>query len=82
MRSSSNGTVFTARASGAAGNEYNIAGSLTLTIDALAAVLNASVVAVVATYANSGDAMLTVTHATAGAPDPRRSFCILAQPVT
>lgn len=58
-----NGVVFTARAAGAVGNEFNIAGSLTLSLDALAAVLNASVVAAVAkaTYANVGGTKLGIT---------------------
>jgi hypothetical protein len=51
-----NGTVFTARASGATGNEFNIGGSLSLTLDAIVTVLNASAVAGVAlaTYAKIG----------------------------
>lgn len=43
-----NGTTFTAVASGAAGNQFNVDVSLTLTLDALVTVLNASVVAGVA----------------------------------
>lgn len=62
-----NGTVFTAVASGAAGNQFNIDSTLTLSLDALVVVLNASVVAGVAlaTYAKSGSTILTVSYDTA-----------------
>jgi hypothetical protein len=61
-----NGVVFTAKASGAAGNQFNIGASLTLSIDALAAVLNASVdpKVSVATYANAAGTGLSVTYDT------------------
>ncbi len=64
-----NGTVFTAKASGATGNQFNIAGSLSLSLDALVTVLNASAVAGVAkaTYAKSGTTILTVSHDAFGA---------------
>jgi hypothetical protein len=57
-----NGVVFTAKASGAAGNQFNIGGSLSASIDALAAVLNASVDPKVslATYSNAGGTGLGV----------------------
>jgi hypothetical protein len=61
-----NGVVFTAKAAGAAGNQFNIGASLTASIDALAAVLNASVdpKVSVATYGNSGGVALSVTYDT------------------
>jgi hypothetical protein len=64
-----NGTVFTFVAAGAAGNQVNIAASLTLTIDALCTALNASAVAAVAkaTYANVAGTSMSVTHDAAGA---------------
>lgn len=62
-----NGTVFTFRASGAAGNEINIGANLAATMTATAVVLNASVVAGVATATYAGTATaITVTYDTAG----------------
>lgn len=55
-----NAVVFTFKASGASGNQCNIAGSLTATLAALVTVLNASVVAGVALATYSSDA----THLT------------------
>lgn len=54
------GTVFTAVASGASGNQFNVAGSLTLTLDNIVTVLNASVVPAVAlvTWSKSGTTIL------------------------
>lgn len=60
-----NGTPFTCMASGATGNQFNVGGSLSATLDAIVAVLNASAVADVAkaTYSKGGsnDALL-VAH--------------------
>jgi hypothetical protein len=57
------GVVFTAKASGAAGNQFNIGGSLSATIDAMVTVLSASVDPAVslATYSNVGGTGLGVT---------------------
>lgn len=62
-----NGTTFTAKASGATGNQFNIGASIADTVTALAAVLNASVVAgvAVATYTANG-VVLGITHDTTG----------------
>jgi hypothetical protein len=59
-----NGVAFTAKAAGAVGNQFNIGASLTLSIDALAAVLNASAdpKVSVATYANAAGTGLSVTY--------------------
>jgi hypothetical protein len=64
-----NGVTFTAKGSGAAGNQFNIAGTLTLSLDALVTVLNASADAAVAkaTYAKGGSTKLTVTYDAYGA---------------
>lgn len=58
-----NGKVFTAKANGAVGDQFNIGAALTNTLDNLAAVLNASVYPEVAqaTYANGAGTKLTVT---------------------
>lgn len=66
-----NGVVFTAKASGAAGNEFNIGADLGESIDNLVTVLNGSAVAAVAlaTYANVTDTSMSVTfdaYGTAG----------------
>lgn len=62
-----NGTVFTFRASGAVGNEINIGVSLAATLTAAAVVLNASVVAGVATATYAATATkINVTYDTAG----------------
>lgn len=63
-----NGVVFTAVASGATGNQWNIAGTLSLSLDALVIVLNASVDALVsvATYSKSGSDTLKAVHDTLG----------------
>lgn len=59
-----NGTVFTFRASGAAGNEVNIGVDLTTTLNSLVTALNASAVVGVAlaTYANLTNTTLTATY--------------------
>lgn len=59
-----NGVVFTAIAAGATGAQFNIGATLTLTLDALAAVLNASTnpLVSVATYSNSGGTKLAVSY--------------------
>lgn len=64
-----NGVVFTAVASGASGNQWNIAGSLSLSIDALVTVLNASVDALVspATYSKVSTDTLKIVHDTLSA---------------
>lgn len=64
-----NGTVFTAMTAGAAGNQFNLGVSLTLSLDALVTVLNASAVAAVAkaTYSNVGGTKLHVVYDTYGA---------------
>lgn len=64
-----NGVEFTAKANGADGNEFNIAASLTLSIDALAAVLNASTDpnVALATYSNVGGTKLHVVYDTKSA---------------
>jgi hypothetical protein len=61
-----NGVVFTAKAAGAAGNQFNIGVDLTTSITNLVTVLNASVdpKVSVATYANSGGTALSVTYDT------------------
>lgn len=58
------GVVFTAKASGATGNQFNIDSTLSPSLDALVTVLNASVVAAVAaaTYSKSGTTILLVVH--------------------
>lgn len=58
------GVVFTAVASGAAGNQFNIGAALTNSLDNLVTVLNASVVSAVAaaTYSKSGTTILLVVH--------------------
>jgi phage tail sheath gpL-like len=58
-----NGVAFTARASGAVANEFNIGGTVTLTAAALAAAINASVTAKIAGYvtATSLAGVVTVT---------------------
>lgn len=63
-----NGTAFTAVASGATGNQYNIGANLGATLTAIETVLNASVVAGVAeaTYSTTGGDTLVITHDTAG----------------
>lgn len=63
-----NGVVFTAKASGATGNQFNIGVDLAASLTALAAVLNASVVAAVAlaTYSVSST-VLTITYDAFGA---------------
>jgi hypothetical protein len=57
------GVVFTARPAAATGNQFNIGVSLTASIDAMAAVLNASVDPAVslATYSNVGGTALGIT---------------------
>jgi hypothetical protein len=59
-----NGVVFTAKANGAAGNQFNVDATLTLSLDALAAVLNASTdpKVAVATYSNVGGTKLHVVY--------------------
>lgn len=59
-----NGTSFEFVASGASGNEINIAGSLPLTLDNMISVLNGSAVAEVAlaTYTEDGIDELTITY--------------------
>lgn len=63
-----NGTAFTYKASGAAGNQIDIGANLGATMTATASVLNASVVSGVAeaTYSTSGGTTLVVTHDTLG----------------
>lgn len=63
-----NGTAFTFKASGAAGNQSNIGASLSDTLDNLVTVLNASVVAGVATatYSKVGTTTLHVVYDTTG----------------
>lgn len=63
-----NGVAFTARASGAVANEYNIGGTVTLTAAALAAAINASVTAGVVdvVFASSLAGVVTVTSKQAG----------------
>lgn len=63
-----NGTVFTAVASGATGNQFNLGVSLTLTLDAIVTVLNASVIAGVAlaTYSKVSTTTLKAVYDTAG----------------
>lgn len=58
-----NGVTFTARASGAVANEFNIGGTVTLTAAAVAAAINASVTAKVANYvtATSAAGVVTIT---------------------
>lgn len=63
-----NGVTFSAVASGASGNQFNIGASLTATLDNIVTVLTASANAAVAkaTYANTSGTTLTVTHKTYG----------------
>jgi len=63
-----NGTVFTMKASGAAGAQVNIGGTAALTAAAIVTVLNASVNAEVAkaTYANPSGALITIVSDTYG----------------
>lgn len=63
------GTVFTARASGAVGNEFNIGGTVTITATNIAAAVNASATAKVtgAVLANSLVGVVTFTARTPGA---------------
>ena len=63
-----NGVTFTAEASGATGNQFNVGASDTLTMAAAAAAINASVTALVAGYvvATSVGAVLTLTSAFPG----------------
>jgi hypothetical protein len=63
-----NGTAFTAVASGATGNQFNIGANLAATLTNIVTVLNASVVAgiLAATYAQTGGNTLTITHDTLG----------------
>lgn len=63
------GTTFTARASGATGNEFNIGGSVTLTAAAVAAAVNASATAKVtgAVVATSALGVVTFTAKVPGA---------------
>ncbi|MER9496400.1 hypothetical protein NKI86_32130, partial [Mesorhizobium sp. M0320] len=63
-----NGVVFAAVAAGAIGNQFNLGASLTLTLDALAAKLNASVdpKVSVATYSNVAGTTLNVSYDVAG----------------
>lgn len=62
-----NGTAFTAKASGATGNQFNIGATVADTITALATVLNASAVSGVAeaTY-TAGTTKLSIVHDTLG----------------
>lgn len=62
-----NGTAFTFKAAGAAGNQINIGADLAATLTAIATKLNASVVigVALATY-SAGATKLTVTHDAAG----------------
>lgn len=64
-----NGVTFTAVSSDATGPQFNVAGSLTATLDAIVTVLNASEDAsvAVATYANSGGTALSVVFDKTGA---------------
>lgn len=59
-----NGVAFTAKATGAVGNQFNIDTTLTLTLDALVTVLNASAVAAVAlsTYSKVGATTLKAVY--------------------
>jgi phage tail sheath gpL-like len=63
-----NGVTFTAIASGATGNQFNIGGSDTITAANLAASINASVTALVSGYvtASSSGTVVTVTSAFTG----------------
>lgn len=63
-----NGVTFTAKASGATGNEFNIGANATLTAAAIAAAINASVTAKVASYvvASSLAGVVTVTAVSPG----------------
>jgi hypothetical protein len=63
-----NGTVFTAVASGATGNQFNIGANLGATLANIVTVLNASAVSGVAaaTYSTTGGDTLVITHDTAG----------------
>jgi hypothetical protein len=63
-----NGVVFTAKAAGATGNQFNIGVDLSATLDAIVTKLNASVdpAVSVATYAKSGTTILTATYDVAG----------------
>lgn len=63
-----NGVAFTARASGATGDEFNIGGSVTITAANLAAAINASTTAGIldVIYASSDVGVITVTSKQAG----------------
>jgi phage tail sheath gpL-like len=63
-----NGVAFTARASGAVGNEFNIGGTVTITAANLAAAINASVTAGVAdvVFASSALGVVTLSSKQAG----------------
>lgn len=56
-----NGVVFTAIASGATGNQFNVGGSDTVTAANLAAVINASVTALIPGYVTATSALGVVT---------------------
>jgi phage tail sheath gpL-like len=58
-----NGVTFTAKASGATGNEWNVGASATLSAAALAAAINASVTALVSGYvtASADSGVVTIT---------------------
>ncbi len=58
--------VFTARASGATGNEFNIGGSITLTAAALAAAINASTNLAGIVTATSNVGVVTITSVLSG----------------
>lgn len=74
-----NGTAFTAKASGATGNQFDIGAALADTITNLAAVLNASVISSVAeaTY-TAGAKKLSIVHDTLG--QAGLAFTVSAQP--
>lgn len=76
-----NGTSFAFVGSGATGNQINIAGSLTGTIDNMVSVLNASALANVAlaTYSNVGGTQLLATVDLAG--DQGNSFTLASSNV-
>lgn len=63
-----NGVAFTAMAADAAGAEFDIGGTLSLSLDALVTAANAVATAAVAlsTYAKSGTTILTITRDVAG----------------
>lgn len=63
-----NGVTFTAKASGATGNEWNVGASATLSAAAAAAAINASATALISGYvtASASEGVLTITAGKAG----------------